>query len=794
MIKQKTAMTVMSVIVVLALAIGGTLAYLTAESEEVENKFQKNTVDVDLTETGAVYNIIPGFTQSKNPTVTVDITVPSYVFVEVEDDTGGLVSWDIADGWTLLPGTEYVYYREASPTYATGTGEDGNPTLDVSNTRQEFPVLKDNQVIYAASLTNTDMENADETPTLSFTSYVVQKYKSGVVNADGTIPSSATAFTVGEAWTLVNSDDKETTAVNTDSETYDPDTGTTLNTTYGSVSIPSGVEYTITDDDDEPVILQDGETVVYTEELTVEPIENGNITISDGNSAVSYEVGLDTIAVVTHTDGTTTEYTNVTAPTGTVYTVNLYIGVVDLQSFYHNGTAMTEDIDGTLADGEYTYNSSTGYVTFATSSFSPFTAVYLFAGGLGTSAYPYLIDDASKMQAITNLYDTGYSYYKWNGASTLDCSNWTAVDINGSFDGNGVTFNNLDARLFGYVGTSSIDNSNIYTIEDFTVNAAINISGYGAAVIHSAGNNLTIKDVTVHGTIEGNNGAASFVCFGPGNLADSDDKIQPMQWSFINCISDANIIATGDMAVGFIKHPYCWASQKGGVAEAQDACLITIVDSIFNGTLTATSANAKYFVGNANDMLVKTSYSSDFVSKYGNPEGVSYATPTAKTTDGIFFIGNYPGEGTKISAYSNYGTCKDTYLGSMSSVSVVAGTNPEKYSVFTVNQNSNAVTAKAVLEIAPNDTNGKGAYLGTYMSEDITLTSGSATFTTSTIKYFDITINGNATGSTGLSDDGKTFNVVNSFYGTTYASATVRVIQYDSSGNVVNVTSFSITD
>ena len=189
-------------------------------------------------------------------------------------------------------------------------------------------------------------------------------------------------------------------------------------------------------------------------------------------------------------------------------------------------------------------------------------------------------------------------------------------------------------------------------------------------------------------------------------------------------------------------------------------------------------------------MLVKTVYSTGFVNKYGNPEGTKYTTPTAKTEDSIFFIGNYPGEGKKISGYESYGTCVDTYLGNNAVMTKSTGTLPSKYSVFTINKVSGATSAKVTLEIAPNGTNETGSYLGTFMSETINLENVSGTFSTADIKYFDVTVNGKSTSATGISSDGKTFNIVGTNYGTTYNGASVRVTQYDSNGNVIDITTF----
>lgn len=63
---------------------------------------------------------------------------------------------------------------------------------------------------------------------------------------------------------------------------------------------------------------------------------------------------------------------------------------------------------------------------------------------------------------------------------------------------------------------------------------------------------------------------------------------------------------------------------------------------------------------------------------------------------------------------------------------------------------------------------------------------------TDSIKYFDVTVNGNSTDSTGLSANGKVFNIVSSGYGTTYGSYFVVINQYDSNNNIISTTTFTL--
>ena len=146
--KSKKKMTTTALAVALAVLLligGGTFAYLQSTTDDVTNNFKTNQVMVDLSEsTGSDYDIIPGTTEKKNPTVTVNATVDAYVYVEVTDTTKGLVGYEIADGWLKLDGYDNVYYREV-------TG---------STAKQSFPVLKDNQVTYDAALENSDMLTA----------------------------------------------------------------------------------------------------------------------------------------------------------------------------------------------------------------------------------------------------------------------------------------------------------------------------------------------------------------------------------------------------------------------------------------------------------------------------------------------------------------------------------------------------------------------------------------------------------------------------------------------------------
>lgn len=145
--KKKLLTTGLAVaLAALLLISGGTFAYLQSQTDNTVNTFSTNEVKVNLDETtGSGYNIIPGTTQDKDPKVTVENTVDAYVFVEVTDTTEGLVTYDIAEGWTKLDGYDDVYYRAVAK----------------DATDKEFSVLKDDKVTYSVALENSDMLDKD---------------------------------------------------------------------------------------------------------------------------------------------------------------------------------------------------------------------------------------------------------------------------------------------------------------------------------------------------------------------------------------------------------------------------------------------------------------------------------------------------------------------------------------------------------------------------------------------------------------------------------------------------------
>ena len=251
--------------------------------------------------------------------------------------------------------------------------------------------------------------------------------------------------------------------------------------------------------------------------------------ITSDQTAMTYEISLDGVDATNDKD----------------ITVTLVIekGLVDVQ-LYHKDTLIP-----------CTYNADTGELTFATKGFSPFTVVSatkVFEEGEGTADAPYIIKTAEDLLNISK-YSHEYKYYKVaDGVDTLDMTGIGKMKLNGSFDGNGVTMNNLTTALFQSVGKVGVAQD--IKISNLTAN--VNTTDGNALVrnIYNPGT-TTFENVALHGYIEGKYNMGSFYNYGTANAGDSDGADYTV--SFVNATSDATIVCTTGNAIGgMLGHGY----------------------------------------------------------------------------------------------------------------------------------------------------------------------------------------------------------------------------------------------
>ena len=174
---KKKLTTVLAIVLVVALSVAGTYAYLTDKTGPVVNTFTVGNVNIDLTETTTDYKMIPGMTINKDPKVTVkENSEDCWLFVKVEKSANfdSFLTYAMADGWTKLE--DGVFYRQVAASAAD----------------QDFAVLANNTVTVKPDVTKDMMDAIDNgtaaKPTLTFTAYACQ---------------TAGIASVADAWTAV---------------------------------------------------------------------------------------------------------------------------------------------------------------------------------------------------------------------------------------------------------------------------------------------------------------------------------------------------------------------------------------------------------------------------------------------------------------------------------------------------------------------------------------------------------------------------------------------------------------
>ena len=195
---KKALAMLLSLVLVIGCVAGGTLAWLTATSNEVNNVFTTSDIGVTLEESKNLdLKMVPGWTITKDPKATVTAgSEDCYLFVKVEKSANfdDFMTYTIAEGWTKL--SDGVYYMIFDSRNDENKNEMGTA----------YSVLAGDQVLVSENVTKEQMNafDADQDgslsdeekkalPNLSFTAYAVQLYR-----------ENGTQFTATEAWAMVN--------------------------------------------------------------------------------------------------------------------------------------------------------------------------------------------------------------------------------------------------------------------------------------------------------------------------------------------------------------------------------------------------------------------------------------------------------------------------------------------------------------------------------------------------------------------------------------------------------------
>lgn len=188
-VSTKLVVLLLAVVLLIGGTAGGTLAWLIAKTNPIENTFSAANINITLTETPNadsddegtendiwVGKMVPGTNIAKDPKVTVAANSEAcWLFVKVSETGGAVtigtttysfkdfVAYSMAAGWTAVPNTTDVYYREVD----AATAKAG----------VTYEVINSNQVSIPSTVTKAMLDKAtgNDAPSLTFTAYAVQK-------------------------------------------------------------------------------------------------------------------------------------------------------------------------------------------------------------------------------------------------------------------------------------------------------------------------------------------------------------------------------------------------------------------------------------------------------------------------------------------------------------------------------------------------------------------------------------------------------------------------------------------
>lgn len=212
--KKRTVALLMAVVMLFGAAVGGTIAWLTAETDEVVNTFTVGDINIELDETDVdnstegkdrdkanEYKLIPGTTYVKDPIVRVlPNSEKSYVFIQIEEKNNVIDETTIIEftknttGWTpYAAGTNenagvYVYYQIVNATDKDTTWS--SESLLTEYTKQGTDPVEKYNITINDELTKTQLETinglaADAKPELVFKACAIQFDNLGVDEAWG---------------------------------------------------------------------------------------------------------------------------------------------------------------------------------------------------------------------------------------------------------------------------------------------------------------------------------------------------------------------------------------------------------------------------------------------------------------------------------------------------------------------------------------------------------------------------------------------------------------------------------
>lgn len=208
-------MLALAIVITLACAVGGTLAWLVSASDPVVNTFTYGDINITLTETDTAdgdndantnkYKMMPGEPITKDPKVTViKGSEACWLFVKLDKSTNfdAFMTYTMEEGWVQLKDeneavVEGVFFRAVSAEEAAGADK-------------EFVVIKENKVSVNSEVTKEDLNALTDAtyPSLTITAYAVQQvgFEPEITEGAAAPNEAQTNAAALKAWGVAQSD------------------------------------------------------------------------------------------------------------------------------------------------------------------------------------------------------------------------------------------------------------------------------------------------------------------------------------------------------------------------------------------------------------------------------------------------------------------------------------------------------------------------------------------------------------------------------------------------------------
>ncbi len=509
--KRAVLTSALSLLLCCTMLIGTTWAWFTDSVTSAGNIIKSGTLDVEMTwadgtedpnnttwkdaSVGAIFNNDlwePGYVEVKHVKIA-NVGTLAFKYQIVIKANGELTK--TADGKTLADAIDVYYLENATQVadraaLAAYTPEctlaqflENNATANNTATGKLYP--KDN--------TDSLPDNHTVTIALKMRESAGNEYQDMAIGTDFSVQLLATQWTYEE-------------------DTFDKNYDELADETPDNVGWPTSTSTVTITDPTQPTTISVGSG----EGAATITIPANSADENDKFALTVTEVPVDPVTLPGETtyDVTFTKNGKEVENSDTVYTVELNIGLVALTGFEHNGVAMEEVDDiADLAENKYYYDGDTGIVTFMSKSFSPFTSKYLFAGGNGKQAHPYLLSNYDHLVNVAlNIRNgaTATVYYKLLSDISVAAKDEEIGGTHGYLsdddrtyviDLNGKTVTIGSFTLYGYASKMEVYNGTI----DYTGKGG---SFIGYACYQDVDTyNVNFHDLTLTGSIVDNGGS-----------------------------------------------------------------------------------------------------------------------------------------------------------------------------------------------------------------------------------------------------------------------------------------------